>query len=529
MGMTYADIQAYQALTQRAQAASQAAYNTSMANNEGEQTALAKAKFAWQQMNDAATLSGYFPGGYGFGTTAGQATLPNMQWTDTTFGQAYANGLKSVSPGTMTQAALENSQQYGLNQAGVTGVYYDPGQMTYAPGTFIRDPSTNAIGQIQQNGQLRMFGDQGDFLRAGGSWDMVNNPDMVRNVDTATYQRLAQAPGQNGNGPGGTASLQMQQMYGTYGMPTAGAPTMAMQALYGSNAAPTANQQTLAAQQQYFNEAATEAGITGWYNAPSSTASTGANPTPGSGQQTLAAQQQYWNQAYQQSQANQQNTQAYLQLLSSLRGPADWAKYQQVLGSTPNGMRDLYAAAMGQYVPGGGATTGYQPQAANLNTLQEQVGGYTTNPGQPQQPGYMQPGYQQPGYQNQMLAAGNYRNAAMPNGGNTGQDPSQMSAQTWGSGLGVGTGNSQQQTQTQYQQAMGNGTNAYGANQQYNLPAPNQIAAQSWNNMTPSQQQMLQGMYEANGWDKQDVEALRQQALPKYAQNASSAGTWRLQ
>lgn len=501
MSMSYADIQAYNALTDRAKAASQAAYNTSMANNEGEQTALARAKFAWQQMNDAATLSGYFPGGYGYGTTGGQATLPNLQKTYEDFGQNYTNGLKDVAQGTQTQAALQNSQQYGLNQAGVTGVYYDPGNMTYRPGTFIRDSQTGGIGQIQQNGQLQMFGSQGDFLRAGGSWDMVNNPDKMRTVDSATYQQLAQAPGQNGNGVGGTASLDMQKIYGTYGMPTANAPTMAMQALYGSNAAPGANQQTLEAQNQYFNQAAKESDITGWYNAPSSTAQTGANPTPGQGQQTLAAQGQYWKQAFDQSQANQTNTQAYLSQLANLRGPADWAKYQQVLGATPNGMRDLYSAAMGQYVPGGGATTGYQPQAADLNTMQQQIGGqgygyangYTAQPGQPQMP-------------------------------QTGQ--MQGNNQTWGSGIGVGQ---QAPTGAQAQQGMGNGTNAYGANQQYNLPAPNQISNQSWNNMAPSQQQMLYGMYEANGWDKTDVEALRNQSLPKYAQNGATAGTWRMQ
>jgi hypothetical protein len=464
-----------------ADSAAQNAYYNALASGKNAEAALNDAKFAWQQMNDAAQLSGYFPSGYGYGTTAGQATFPNLQWTDTTFGQNYTNGLRDVSQGTQTQAALQNSQQYGLNQAGVTGVYYDPGQMTYAPGTFIRDPSTNAIGQIQQNGQLRMFGDQGDFLRAGGSWDMVNNPDMMRNVSTEEYQRLAQAPGQNANGPGGTASLQMQQMYGTYGLPQANAPTMALQAMYGSNAAPGANQQTLAAQNQYFQQAAQEAGLTGWYNAPGSTATTGANPTPGQGQQTLAAQNQYWNQAFQQGQANQTNTQAYLNILANLRGPADWAKYQQVLGSTPGGMRDLYAAAMGQYVPGGGATTGVNPQAANLQTLREQVGGYTSNPGQPQQPG-----------------------------------------QVWGSGIGTGA---QQMTPDQAQQATGNGTNMYGSN----MPAPNQISAQSWNNFTPSQQQMFLGMYENQGWDKGDVEALYKQSLPKYGTNTATAGTWRMQ
>ena len=90
-----------------------------------------------------------------------------------------------------------------------------------------------------------------------------------------------------------------------------------------------------------------------------------------------------------------------------------------------------------------------------------------------------------------------------------------------------------QQQPTQQQNAMGNGTNMYGAQQptqaqQMNLPAPNQIAAQSWKNMAPSQQEMLLGAYEAQGWHKPDVQALYNQSLPKYAGNAPTAGTFKL-
>jgi hypothetical protein len=463
----------------------QAGYYGSQGNYYNAQAA----NIPFQNALSTAQLSGYFGPSVGYGTVGGQATFPNLQYTTGAFGQYYPGGLSGVSPGTPTMEAQQNMQNYGLNQAGVTGVYYDPSQMTYAPGTFIRDPSTNAIGQIQSNGQMRMFGDQGDFLRAGGNWDMVNNPDMMRNVDTATYQRLAQ-PGQNGNG--GTASLQTQQLYGTNAVPGQNAATMAMQAMYGGYGMPTEGQQTLGAQQQYWQQ--------------------------GFSQSQADIAQQNWQKAFQaqQGQNVQQNTLAYLQQLASLRGPADWAKYQQVLGSTPQGMRDLYSAAMGQYIPGGGATSGVAPQAADLSTMQQQMAG-----GQgyaQQQGGYYPPNNQQnqmlasgnQQYQNQMLASGGYRNAALPNGGNTGMSGDQMSAQSV--------------------QATGNGTNMYGGpQQQYNLPAPNQISNQAWNNMAPSQQQMLFGMYEANGWDKGDVEALRQQSLPKYGTNNATAGTWRLQ
>jgi hypothetical protein len=359
-------------------------YNTARANNETEQNALAKAKFAWQQVIDRAGLTGKFEDAW---------TMPTQQWFTTQFGTWNPNG---PTPGQQTLAG----QQQGWQQA----------------------------------------------------------------YDTS-------------------------QMYGQYYAP-------------GSN--PEAGQQTQAALGQQQQNAATVAGLTGYYNMPGAPGAAGAG---GQGQQTLAGQQQGWSQGFQQQQEankvayqNQQTAQQYLQLLSSLRGPADWAKYQQVLGSTPGGMSDLVAAAMGQYVPGGGATTGYQPQAANLQTMMGQVQQYA--------PSYQQQGG--PQFQ-------------------TGQwNPQQQQGQAWGSGIGVGGG---QTTPEQQQQAQGGGTNMYGAQgqqQQPNLPAPNQIAAQSWKNMAPSQQQMMLGQYEAQGWDKNDVQSLMAQALPRYGSNAPTAGTWSL-
>ena len=120
-------------------------------------------------------------------------------------------------------------------------------------------------------------------------------------------------------------------------------------------------------------------------------------------------------------------------------------------GTTP-AIAHLTAAAMGQYIPGGGATTGVSPEAASLQGLQQQI------------------------------------------------------------------------------QGTGGGTNTMGEDQAQggmgNLPAPNQIAPQAWKNLAPSQQQMLLGAYEAQGWHK-GREALRSQSLPKYASNAPVLGTWR--
>jgi hypothetical protein len=46
--------------------------------------------------------------------------------------------------------------------------------------------------------------------------------------------------------------------------------------------------------------------------------------------------------------------------------------------------------------------------------------------------------------------------------------------------------------------------------------------------MAPSQQQMLLGMYEAQGWDKNDVTALYNQQLPKYGAQNNQAGMWKM-
>jgi hypothetical protein len=354
MSMSYADIAAYQALTQRASASATATYNSAMAAGAGEDRALAQAKFEWQKKMDEATQTGKWNG---------QWNNPQEQWYTGQFGQWYGAG-GEPGVGTQTLEAQKTQGQLAQDWTQMFGQYY-------APGT--------APAQGQQ------------------TFD-------------AQQAAIAQAN-------------QLAATYGSY---------------YAPGQTPGAGTQTQSAQQQAFA-------------------------------QQMAQQQYYSNLAQQQ----QTNTQGYLGILANLRGPADWAKYQQVLGSTPGGYRDLYAAAMGQYVPGGGATTGVQPQAANLQTMQQQIAG---------------------------------------GGGD----------QAWGSGIGIGQ---QGMTPDQAQQAAGGGTNMGGA---YNMPAPNQISPQAWNNFTPTQKQLMLGNYEAGGWDKSDVEALMSQSLPKYATNSSSAGTWNL-
>ena len=294
---------------------------------------------------------------------------------------------------------------------------------------------------------------------------------------------------------------------------------------FGTWGAPQQGQQTLSGQQQQWQQAFQTAGQYGQYYGP------GQNPAAGTKTQQQLEQEYTQNLRTQQeqraAQAQQQTqAQAYLQLLAGLRGPADWAQYQRVLGSTPNGMRDLYAAAMGQYVPGGGATTGYQPEAASLQSMMGQIGGQPYNPAAAGQPLNMPNVYQQ-------NSQGMYQ-----------QQPQQNLAAFSGQPV---AGQQAMQPPSAYTaagqalNAQGGGTNMMGANQpqagqpglgqapqQQNLPAPNQIAPQSWANLAPSQREMMLGDYEAAGWHKPDVEALFAQSLPKYATNTPTAGTFRL-
>src|SRR4029453_16418261 len=196
-----------------------------------------------------------------------------------------------------------------------------------------------------------------------------------------------------------TEQYQTAQLTGFF----QGQPTMAARQFwaqeFGGYEQPQAGQTTLDLEQQRWAQAQGLANAFGTWYRP------GTQPVPG--QTTLAQQAQAFSQAatqFQQqralfeealsaqreareAQAQQQSqAQAYLNLLAGLRGPADWAKYQQVLGATPGGMRDLYAAAMGQYVPGGGATTGYQPEAVSLQSMMGQISGQGYNPAAAGQP-----------------------------------------------------------------------------------------------------------------------------------------------
>jgi len=60
------------------------------------------------------------------------------------------------------------------------------------------------------------------------------------------------------------------------------------------------------------------------------------------------------------------------------------------------------------------------------------------------------------------------------------------------------------------------------------LVAPNQMAPQTWNALAPSQQQMLLGAWESQGYNRDDALNLFRQSLPRYGAGPNT-GTFRLQ
>jgi hypothetical protein len=381
-----------------------------------------------------------------------------------------------------------------------------------------------------------------------------------------------------------TEAYQTAQLTGYF----QGQPTMATRQMwaqtFGGWEQPQAGQTTLDLEQQRWAQAAGLAGAFGTWYRP------GTQPVPG--QTTLQQQQQAFAQglaSQQEARAAQnqlqQQAQAYLQLLSSLRGPADWAKYQQVLGATPGGMRDLVAAAMGQYLPGGGATTGVQPTPVSLQTMFQDVSGQpwqgTAGAGMPTGANWdwwtarvptvtsatpeMQvagPSGLQPGQMSAIQQAaearwgqGEWRQWLFEDLVNRGTPVERAIAQAVNGAVpestvqevinasGINATRTGGQSPQLAQAAAGGqapgpttpifgptGATTYPAAQTLGgLPLPNQIAPQTWRNLAPSQQQLLIGAYEAAGWHPQDVLTLFSQSLPRYASNAPTAGTYRLQ
>src|SRR5215471_2742931 len=528
------------------QAAQQAYYNAKL-QGDADSLAYQKASAAMQQYGNMMQNFGWAPGGNMTDYNSLAANAPPMGTPTLQAGQAFGSigyipGYTGVDAG-QTMGQLAQSQSLASNAAGITGMYAAPRQSAYTPGTFVRlDPSTYDYGQ---------YGDQVSYVTGSGQLQRVSLPQaraMGWNGDLGSMATISaeQAINLEQAAPQNAPTLSLQGL-STYANLNASALNQAIQQadytgnggdwnaamnkwVADSNAAiqqayanaggqgqapglatPGTPQETLAAQQQYCTQAYNLANQYGQYYTPYTPTGTyqagvngpqlgqltlaniaqqnqiaqnwaqqygyvpqfdsngqpifqaGANGQPAT---TLAAQEQaytQWLRSQQQAdtewQQQQTASQNYLTLLSNLPGPADWAQYQKVLGATPQGTQDLVRAAAGQYIPGGGATTGVQPQAANLNTLYDQATGSNTS--------------------------------GLYGGGNTGQ----------------------QQLQ----------------NMQNTLVAPNQMAPQTWNALAPSQQQMLLGVWESQGYSQDDAKALFQQSLPKYATGAPAGGSFRLQ
>ena len=503
-----------------------AVYNNAKLQGDSDTLAFQKAQAAMQQAMAQTNSFGWAAGGNWTDMNSLAANMPPAGTPTLAAGEAmgstgYIPGFTGVNAG-QTMSQLSGAQTMAGNAAGMTGYYAAPRQSAYTPGTFVKlDPSTydhntygDQVSYVLPSGQLqRVSTTQAKAMGWNGSltdlptisasqaqmlemappqnapqqtlqglsqYSSLNsaalNNAIAQSGATGMYQAPAtiQPPGTNW---GGQQFQNLdQQTQQNYFLSNGGDWNAAMnkwvadsnaayQAAGGQAPGAAPAQETLAAQNQYFTQANNLATQYGQYYAPSApgqTAQAGVN-APQAGQLTQSMQQQQYNQWLQaQQQAEKQWTdqqsasQAYMSMMSQLRGPADWAQYQKVLGATPQGTTDLVKAAAGQYVPGTGATTGVQPQAANMNTFYNQLTGSQTQPDQSGQ-----------------------------------QQLSQM---------------------------------------QNTLVAPNQMAPQTWNALQPSQQQMLLGVWESQGYNKDDAQNLFKQSLPKYATSApSSGGSFRLQ
>jgi hypothetical protein len=454
-----ADIAQQQAGTMLAQAQ---AFGTWGAPQQGQQT-LAAQQQAFDQASKAAELTGWYtpptyspvppitqPATVG-GTTA--ATIP------------AAGAAASAAPAALTQASYMTARTAQLQQNGMSQQqaqqtaqsewaqgYAQSGNVAYGmPSGLTATPAaatggtastwqaptsaqwmTARVAQLQQNGQSAQQATQTAQAEWAQGFAQSGNVayGMPQGISFTAPAAQAATPAAGGTSSQDQyTSARIAQLQGT--------------GMSATQAAQTAQAEWAQGYAQSGNVA---------YGMPSTTAPAAATtpattpPASATGQpggqpvQTLAA----W-------QAQQTAAQNYLTMMAGLRGPADYAKYQQVLGSTPGGMKDLVAAAAGQYIPGGGATTGVQPTAVNMsNFLGSATGGQPT-------------------------------------------DPSGQAAMN-------------------------------------SLVAPNQMAPQTWNNLTPSQQQLLLGQWESQGYTKDDAQALFNQSLPKYApQTGIGAGTFKLQ
>jgi hypothetical protein len=470
------DTEAYTKAAQEAATVLAQAGATGTYNGMPTQAAIKQAADIAQQQG--ATMLSYATQ---FGTwgmpQAGQQTLASQQQA---FNMANTAATQTgwYTPYTATQTqANPFPQGYGMAQLPGQGGSAVQNQSGLPVGSFVKDAASSGVGQVQPDGSILKFPSPQAYLAAGGdpNWGGITTIDTAKWNQYGTTTPYA-APTAQTQAPGATDPATGQPV--TYGVPPgyqAGQPV-----------------QTLAGQQQQFQQ----------------------------GLDTQKERLAEW-------QAQQTAAQNYMTMMAGLRGPADWAKYQQVLGATPGGTQDLVRAAAGQYIPGGGATTGVQPTPVSMNSFYTQLTG--TAPGGGFQ---SQPGGQQFQTQGQTGLVPGTAPGQMPLGGQ--QFQTQGGAQapmSWDQAMAANPQYAQQGAPDTSQ--LNAQLNQTPKNQlQFNtLVAPNQMAPQTWNALQPSQQQMLLGVWESQGYSKDDAQNLFNQSLPKYAApaGAGQTGSFRLQ
>jgi hypothetical protein len=547
---TAVDQGALNTATSYAQNAAQQAYNNAKLNLETEQQAFTEAQTAYQNALSIATTFGTSPGGTYNGQQLPSQGTPTMaqanQWAS-----LYGTAAAPANPYQMTLGAQQqqfNQQQAAQqNYAGLSG-YYTP-QQGIGTGTMGAGVSVQNINQAMQNALGNGF-NQSLFqqMTSGLQGQNMTTPQAMQQVNAAiqaasqgkmqSYGDIAGAVGALSGGQAYSSSPTQQQTLaaqaqnaGLTGMTTY-QPYQSGTWLYDPQAG-TYGQVSDNGQVRTFTDlnSAKQAGMptadwAGGQVDPArvvQTSSQGNWGGIGSPMSTMQMQQQQFNQALQTAQFQQGTAQSYLNLLSQLQGPADYGQYLKVLGSTPQGIQSLVNAASGQYIPGAGATTGTQPQA---QTLQSLVGSATSGVGGGQNPfmttGNTATGGVAGGYGGQAQGPGTDPYAAAGAAGSASagqQNPSSqpLASQAPGSapaGTGSGGGTSYAQFM---QQARG-------------LPAPNQLAPQSYNAMTDSQKQVLNSMYSQLGYSQNDIASLYSQSLPKYAAGGGvQTGSFKLQ
>jgi hypothetical protein len=274
----------------------------------------------------------------------GNLSVANNQTPQSTMQAAALTGMYQGAPTTAYQQQLAAQ---GAGAAGLTGTYYDPNQMRYQPGTFVKDAQTGGIGQIMNNGQLRMFGSQGEFYQAGGTHDMIAG---LPSVSDAQYSQLAnqgQTAGQSTLQALAQRQAEAQQWASLYGY----TPQFDAQ---GNPIAPGPGAQTL----QAINQAAT---LSGMYN----------------GAPTEVAREFNQNLALQQGQLGQQ----YLSTAAQLQGPQNTfqlSNYLRGAQGNPNVPVYLQNLASNITAPGFQATGSTAPTTQSAAGLASQLGGQTS-------------------------------------------------------------------------------------------------------------------------------------------------------